>query len=119
MAFIKDDSEGSARLVEQIDRLVAAHRVQGLRGFVVYIAGPEIAGRLERLAAERRLTIPLTYLPKGADDPALQKYRVDLTASNTVIVYTRKKAVYVATNVTPEAFEPIAQAARSIVARHE
>jgi len=40
MAFIKDDSEGSARLVEQIDRLVAAHRVQGLRGFVVYIAGP-------------------------------------------------------------------------------
>ncbi|MCX7753191.1 MAG: hypothetical protein N2443_10035 [Blastocatellia bacterium] len=119
MAFIKDDSETSARLVEKIDRLVAAHREQGLRGFVVYIAGPEIAGRLERLAAERRLTIPLTYLPKGAEDSALQKYRVDRAASNTVIVYTRKKAVHVATNVTPEVFEPIAQAARSIVTRDQ
>jgi hypothetical protein len=119
MAFIADDSEVSARVVEKIDRLVAAHRDQGLRGFVVYIAGPEIKGRLERLAAERRLTIPLTYLPKGRDDPALQRYRVDRAASNTVIVYTRKKAVHVATNVTPETFEPIAQAARSIVARNE
>ncbi len=119
MAFIKDDSEVSARLVEKIDRLVTAHREQGLRGFVVYIAGPEIKDRLERLAAERGLTIPLTYLPKGENDPALQKYRVDRTASNTVIVYTRKKAVHVATNVTPEAFEPIARAARSILARNE
>ncbi|GBC81408.1 hypothetical protein HRbin10_00520 [bacterium HR10] len=119
MAFIKDDSEASARLVEEIDRLVAAHREQGLRGFVVYIAGPEIKDRLERLATERRLTIPLTYLPKGAADPALERYRVDRTAANTVIVYTRKKAVHVATNVTPEKFEPIAQAARSIVARRE
>jgi hypothetical protein len=106
-------------LVEKIDRLVAAHRDQGLRGFVVYIAGSEIADRLKRLADERRLTIPLTYLPGGANDPALQKYRVDRTAANTVIVYTRKKAVYVATNVAPEDFEPIAQAARSIVSRRE
>jgi hypothetical protein len=119
MAFIKDDSEASARLVEEIDRLVAAHREQGLRGFVVYIAGPEIKDRLERLATERRLTIPLTYLPKGAADPALERYRVDRAAANMVIVYTRKKAVHVATNVTPEKFEPIAQAARSIVARRE
>jgi len=90
-----------------------------LRGFVVYIAGPEIADRLKRLAAERRLTIPLTYLPDGTNDSTLQKYRVDLRAANTVIVYTRKKAVYVATNVVPENFEPIAHAARSIVVRRE
>ncbi len=119
MAFIKDDSEASARLVEEIDRLVKAHKEQGLRGFVVYIAGPEIKDRLEQLAAQRNITIPLTYLPKGAEDSALQKYRVDRTAANTVIVYTRKKAVHVATNVTPATFEPIAQAARVIVARNQ
>ncbi len=106
-------------MVEEIDRLVTAYREQGLRGFVVYIAGPEIADRLRHLAAERRLTIPLTYLPDGANDSTLQKYRVDLRAANTVIVYTRKKAVYVATNVAPENFAPIAQAARSILTQKE
>jgi len=115
MAFIKDDSEASTRLVEKMDRLVQEHKDQGLRGFVVYIAGSEKKERLEQIAVERQTSIPLTVLLKGTDDPALQKYKIDLSAANTVIVYKKKKAVYVGTNVAPEAFGPVIEAAKSIV----
>ncbi len=116
MAFIKDDSEASTRLVEHIDRLVKEHQDQGLRGFVVFVAGPEKKEKLEALAAQRSLTVPLTVLPKGAEDSALKKYKVDLNAANTVIVYRKKKAVYVGTNLGPEAFAAIAEAAKTVVA---
>lgn len=116
MAFVKDDSEASARLVEEIDRLVKTHQEQGLRGFVVFLAGSEKKEKLEALAAQRNITIPLTVLPKGLEDSALQKYKVDLSAANTVIVYRKKKAVYVATNVGPEAFAPVVEAAKAVVA---
>lgn len=116
MAFVKDDSEASTRLVEQIDRLVKEHQDRGLRGFVVFVAGPEKKEKLEALAAQRGITIPLTVLPKGLEDSALQKYRVDLNAANTVIVYRKKKAVYAATNVSPDAFGPVVEATKMVVA---
>jgi citrate lyase beta subunit len=115
LAFVKDDSEASARLAERIDRLVQEHKDQGLRGFVVFIAGPEKKARLEQIAAEHKTSIPLVVLPKGTEDPALQRYKIDMNAANTVIVYKKKKAVYTAMNVTLDAFNPVVEAAKSIV----
>jgi hypothetical protein len=115
MAFVKDDSEASTRLVEKIDRLVQENKDQGLKGFVTFVGGPEVKERLEKIAAERNISIPLTYLPKGSEDSALKKYRVDLNVANTVIVYKKKKAVYTATNVGADGFAPVAEAAKTML----
>src|SRR5688572_27027487 len=65
-AFISGDPMESAGLVAGLQKVVDAHKDKKLRSFVVYMSGQESKDAIEKVATTKKTTIPLTFLPGGA-----------------------------------------------------
>ena len=89
--WINEDGENASALLEATNNLVSSHKSDGLLGFVMFIRGPETKPILEKLATEKNInSAVVTCLPKGKKDSALQRYRINPEAKNTILVYKRK-----------------------------
>ena len=112
VGFVRGEPAQAAELVARVQALANQHRAAGLKAFVVFIGGRELRADIARLAAERRIQIPLVYLPNG--DPPRQ-FRIDPRATNTFVTYVRNRVTANQVDVTAAQFEPVANAARRLL----
>jgi hypothetical protein len=110
MAFIKDDPAKAASLVARIQKLTEANKSKNLRSFVVFMAGPEAGPAVEKMAAEKKITIPATILPQGPSQPTLAPFKINPEAKNTITVYNRRKVHATLVNVDDKSFADLEKA---------
>jgi hypothetical protein len=85
-AFIKNDAR-AAELVASVQKLAQSRGKKGLKTFVVFMGGPEQKKNIEKIAAERSITIPLTFLPEGTKVADISAYNINPSAQNTILIW--------------------------------
>lgn len=110
-AFIKPDAPEGPSLVSQIQKLSDQNGSRGLRTFVVMMGGPETKASIQKLATEKKLTIPVTFLPAGPKEGDVLQYRINPEARNTVLLWAGLTVRRNFTNVDPEKFGDVSKAA--------
>ena len=115
MAFVKDDPGKAAGLVANIQKLTEANKGRNLRSFVVFMGGPELKPALDKVAAEKGITIPMTFLPQGASQGDVAPYKINAAAKNTVLVYKGQRVVANFTDVDDKSFAEVTKATQSML----
>ncbi len=86
-AFVNGDVTKASKLVVDLQKIVDAHKEQGLKSFVVFMAGPETKDAIQKLAADNKTSIPFVFLPKGTKEEDIAAYKINPKASNTVLIW--------------------------------
>src|SRR5687767_15769019 len=115
MAFVKDDPAKAASLAANIQKLTDANKGKNLRSFVVFVAGPEAGPAVEKMGAEKKLNIPLTIFPVGAQQGALAKYKINPEAKNTIMLYNRQRVHATFVNVDDKSFADVEKSAAEML----
>lgn len=90
---------------------------QELKTFVVFGGGPELKDPIQKLAAEKSVSIPLTFLPQGTEAGDFKAWRISPQAKNTVILYTRRRAHANFVDVTDKTFEAVKKEALAMLGK--
>ncbi|MFN3649166.1 MAG: hypothetical protein ACK47B_06255 [Armatimonadota bacterium] len=88
-AFIKKPSAESAQVVSAVQKLVDQHKGSNLRAFVVFMGGNELKGDIAKIAAEKKVSVPLTFLPQGASASDVAQYKISKEAENTILLWNK------------------------------
>jgi len=86
-AFINGDATKAEKVVVDLQKIVDAHKAQGLKSFVVFMTGPESKDAILKIAATKKITIPLVFLPKGTKEDDIAAYNINPEAKNTVLMW--------------------------------
>jgi len=86
-AFINGDATKSAKLVGDLQKIVDSHKEKGLKSFVVFMSGPEAKDSIQKIAAEKKTTIPLVLLPRGTKEEDIAAYNISPKAKNTILLW--------------------------------
>lgn len=81
------------------------------------MGGPELKPSLEKLAAEKKIKIPITFLPGGPKQEDVTAYRINPAAKNTVLLYSRQEIRNTFVDVDDASFADVAKAAAAMVTR--
>jgi hypothetical protein len=100
-----------------MQKLTQAHQDKNLKAYVVFMGGPELKDSLEKLASEKGITIPMTFLPQGTSAGDIQAFKVNPQANNTVLVYSRKKVTGNFVNVDPKSFSQVEAATLQVLGK--
>jgi hypothetical protein len=84
---VNGDASKAAGLVADIDKLAVARKDKGLCSFVVFMGGPELKEPIEKIAAEKKTTTPLTCLPGGTSARDIGNYKINPEAKNTIMLW--------------------------------
>jgi hypothetical protein len=114
-AFIKPDAPEAAAVVSEVQKLSDANGGRGLRTFVVMMGGAETKPSIQKLVTEKKITIPVTFLPTGIDHADVLKYRINPEARTTVLLWRGQTVQSNFTNVTPEKFGDVAKATEELL----
>lgn len=87
-------------MVAAIQKLTNENQDRNLKSFVVFTAGPEWKGQVEKLAADHKISIPMTLLPGGTSSGDFQSYKISPEVRNTIILYKGKKVQHNFVDVT-------------------
>lgn len=110
MAFVKNDPAQVASLAANIQKLTDANKAKNLRSFVVVMGGPETKGTIEKIAADKKVSIPVTFLPAGTSQPGLDAFKISPEAKNTVTIYNRRKVHATFVDVDEKSFDQVTKA---------
>lgn len=114
-AFIKGDAPEGPSLAAAIQKLTQANSEKGLRSFVVFMGGPELKGNIEKIAAEKKITIPLTFLPSGPKSADIANYQINPEASSTVLLWSKGSVKANFVNITREGWGDVTKAAEGML----
>jgi hypothetical protein len=81
------DGAKAAGLVADVQKVAEARKDKGLKTFVVVMGGPETKGSIDKLAAAQKVTIPVTFLPKGPGAGDIGYYKINPAAENTILLW--------------------------------
>lgn len=109
------DASKAAGLVAQIQKLVDARKDKGLKSFVVFMGGAELKGPIEKIAAERKITVPLTFLPGGTGSGDIAYYRISPQSSNTILLWKNQQVTHNFVDVKPNAFGEVEKAVDALL----
>ena len=109
-AFIKSSPAEAAGLLTAMQSVYDANKAKNLKSFVVFMGGPELGPAVAKVAAEKKLTIPLTVLPKGAKAADIAQYQINPEAANTILLWNKGTVRSNFVNVKPEGIESISKA---------
>jgi len=84
---VNGDASKAAGLVANVQKAVEARKDKGLKTFVVFMGGPELKEPIEKIAQEKSITIPMTFLPQGVSARDIGAYKISSTAKNTVLIW--------------------------------
>jgi hypothetical protein len=84
---VNGDASKAAGLVADVQKLVEPRKEKGLQTFVVFMGGPELKEPIEKIAAEQKITIPMTFLPQGTSASDIGKYQINPEAKNTILCW--------------------------------
>ncbi len=108
IGFFQKPSDDAAALIVKLNALVNSKQKKDLKGFVVMVAGPESKEWLEKLAADKGITIPMVYLAKGPQDLGVRLYKINPAAQNTFLVNDKRQVESNFVNVTGDTFQQVA-----------
>jgi len=114
-AFIKSSPAESAGLVGGIQKLVEEHQGKGLKSFIVFMGGPELKPAIEKLAAEKKVTVPMTFLPEGPGASDIAAYKINPEAKNTVMLWNKGAVHASVADVTRESWSEVTRAAEEML----
>jgi len=114
-AFIKPDAPEGPSVVSEIQKLSDENGSRGLRTFVVMMGGAETKVTIQKLAAEKKITIPVTFLPAGAGQGDVLKYKINPEARTTVLLWRGQTVSSNFTNVTPEKWADVTKATQELL----
>lgn len=81
---------------------------------VVFQGGPELKDPLTKLAEEKKIIIPMTFLPQGTGEEGYRKWKIHADAKNTVMVFNRRKVTANFVGVTDKTWPEVAKAATAL-----
>ena len=81
------------------------------------MGGPEMKDTLQRIAAEKKITIPMTFLPQGPNASDVGYYRINPQAKNTILVYTHHQVHANLVDVDPTNLADVDKAAADMLQR--
>jgi len=111
-AFIKNDSPESVALVTHIQDLVKQD--PNLKTFVVFMSGPDVKPSIDKIVAQKHITIPLTFLPQGPAAADVGYYRINPAANNTVLLWNKGVVRSNFVNVTMTGWDAVSHAAQEM-----
>jgi len=114
-AFIKGDAKEASNLVAGLQKMTTKFQDKGLRSFVVFMGGPELKARIEKLAAEKKVTIPLTFLPQGASADDVAAYKISPTADSTILLWRDGTVRANLVNVSKDQWDEVVKAAETML----
>jgi hypothetical protein len=114
-AFIKGDAAEGPAIASAIQKLTQENDSKGLRTFVVFMGGPELKGNIEKIAAEKKITIPLTFLPAGSKASDIAEYKINPQASSTVLLWNKGAVQANFVNITRETWADVTKATASML----
>lgn len=86
-AFINGDATKAGDLVAKLQKIEDTNKEKGLKSFVVFMSGPESKEAIEKIAAEKKITIPLVFLPRGTKEDDIAAYKISPSAKNTILLW--------------------------------
>ncbi len=116
LSFFSDTSDATAGLIVKLNELARENADKNLKVVAIITAGPDTSSWLEKLAADKSISIPLSVLPKGAADPAFESYKLNAQAKNTLLVSANKQVSANLTNVTDDSFKQVVDATAKMLA---
>jgi hypothetical protein len=118
VAFVKDEPAKAASLVARIQKLTEQHKEQKLQSFVVFLSGgTDLKDPIEKLAAEKKISIPMTFLPGGTGDAGFGAWKVNPEAKNTILLYNKRVVQNNFVNVDEKGFDEVAKAAATMLGK--
>lgn len=114
IAFFRQGDAETAQLIERLDEL--AQREKQLKFVAVLTSGPGDRGWLEALAREKSITIPLTVFKDAPNDRNAKLYKLNTEAANTILVSDKRRVTANLTNVSPDEFAEVEEAASRMLA---
>ncbi len=87
-AFIKAGAPEAGQVISGLQKLVDQHGGK-LRSFVVFMGGADLKPSIEKMASEKKVSIPLTFLPQGPSAADIQGYHINPAANATVMLWSR------------------------------
>lgn len=85
--FVNGDPAKAENLVAELQKAVSARKDKGLKSFVVFMSGPESKDAIQKIADDKKTTIPLVFLPKGAKEDDIAAYQINPEVKNTVLLW--------------------------------
>lgn len=104
------DASKAAGLVARIQQLVDARKNKGLESFVVFMGGPELKAPIEKVAAAKKTTIPLVFLPQGPGAGDVARYGINPKAKNTIVLWRQQTVRQSLVDVDPAKFGDVEKA---------
>jgi len=108
IGFFQKPSDDAAALIVKLNALVNSKQTKDLKGFVVMVEGPDSKAWLEKLAADKGITIPMVYLAKGPQDLGVRLYKINPAANNTFLVNNKRQVESNFVNITNDNFQQVA-----------
>jgi hypothetical protein len=112
-AFFRQTGDETASMLRKLDELAKTREV---RVVAVMIEGPDSRPWLEKVAAKYGITIPLAVLRNGKENVAVNLYRLNPGADNTILFSVNRKVVANLVNVNALNFGMLANAVASVTA---
>ena len=116
LAFFRDTSDATAKEIVQLNDLYVKNKSRNFKAVVMIVAGESSKKWLEELNRSRRLEIPLTFFAKGPKDVAARVYNLNPDVANTFLVTVDRSVVANISNIEPEQFNRVADAASEMLA---
>ena len=114
-AFIKGDAAKAAPVLAGVQKLVDSNKAKGLKSFVVFMGGTELKGGIEKIAAERKISVPMTILPQGPAAADIAAYKISPEADVTIMLWNQGKVAASFANPSQEQWQQISEAASSML----
>jgi hypothetical protein len=117
LAFFRDASEATAKQIVELNDLYLKNRSINFKAVAMIIAGESAKKWLQDLNRSAHLEIPLTFLTKGPKDVAARVYNLNPAVANTFLVTVNRTVVANISDIGPEQFHRVAEAASEMLAR--
>ena len=116
LAFFRDTNEETARQIIQLNELYLRNKSRNFHAVAMIIAGESSRKWLEELNRSAHLEIPLTYFTKGPKDPAARVYNLSPAVANTILITVNRSVVASFSDIGPDQFSRVADAAAEMLA---
>ena len=115
LAFFRDTSDATAKQIVQLNDLYLKYKSRNFKAVAMIVAGESSKKWLEELNRSAHIEIPLTYFTKGPKDPAAKVYSLNPMAANTFVVTVNRSVVADISDIGPEQFDRVADAASKML----
>jgi len=116
LAFFRDTSDATARQIIQLNDLYLKNKSRNFKAVAMIVAGEGSKKWLEELNRSAHLEIPLTFFTKGTRDPAVRVYNLSPAVANTFLVTVNRSVVANISDIPPDQFNLVADAATAMLA---